>query len=35
MMGVSGLVGDPGVPSRNPPMPPVSLGKTGTFMAAR
>ncbi len=33
MMGVSGLGGDPGVPSRNPPMPPISLGKTGTRYA--
>ncbi len=31
MMGVSGLLGDPGVPPRNPPMPPVPLGKTGTI----
>jgi choline dehydrogenase-like flavoprotein len=29
MMGVSGLAGDPGVPSRDPPMPPIPLGKTG------
>jgi choline dehydrogenase-like flavoprotein len=33
MMGVSGLAGDPGVPSRNPPMPPIPLGKTGTRYA--
>src|SRR5258708_2250520 len=31
MMGVSGLLGDPGVPPRNPPMPPIPLGKTGTL----
>ncbi len=30
MMGVSGLAGDPGVPPRHPPMPPIGLGKTGT-----
>ena len=30
MMGVSGLAGDPGVPERNPPMPPLGLGKSGT-----
>ena len=30
MVGVSGLAGDPGVPSRNPPMPPIPLGRTGT-----
>src|SRR5277367_3923663 len=29
MMGVSGLAGDPGVPARDPPMPPIPLGKTG------
>ena len=33
MMGVSGLAGDPGVPPRNPAMPPVPLGKTGTRYA--
>ena len=26
MMGVSGLAGDPGVPERNPSMPPLGLG---------
>ena len=30
MMGSSGLAGDPGVPSRQPPMSPIPLGKTGT-----
>ena len=30
MVGVSGLVGDPGVPPRHPPMPPIPLGRTGT-----
>ena len=29
MMGSSGLAGDPGVPPRHPPMPPIPLGKTG------
>jgi choline dehydrogenase-like flavoprotein len=29
MMGSSGLEGDPGVPPRHPPMPPIPLGKTG------
>jgi choline dehydrogenase-like flavoprotein len=33
MMGVSGLIGDPGVPPRNPPMPPVPLGRTGVRYA--
>ncbi len=33
MMGVSGLAGDPGVPPRHPPMPPIALGKTGTRYA--
>ena len=33
MMGVSGLAGDPGVPERNPPMPPLGLGKSGTRFA--
>lgn len=33
MMGVSGLAGDPGVPERNPPMPPLPLGKSGTHFA--
>ncbi|MFO1024526.1 MAG: GMC family oxidoreductase [Acetobacteraceae bacterium] len=33
MMGVSGLAGDPGVPPRNPPMPPQGLGKSGTQLA--
>ena len=31
MMGASGLEGDPGVPPRYPPMPPLPLGKTGTL----
>ena len=32
MMGVSGLAGDPAYPpDRNPPMPPIPLGKTGTL----
>ena len=35
MMGVSGLAGDPGVPQRNPPMPPLPLGKTGARYAKR
>ncbi len=34
MMGVSGLAGDPGVPPRHPPMPPIGLGKTGTRYAS-
>jgi GMC oxidoreductase len=33
MMGVSDLAGDPGVPPRNPPMPPIPLGKTGARYA--
>jgi choline dehydrogenase-like flavoprotein len=33
MMGVSGLAGDPAYPPRNPPMPPLPLGKTGTRYA--
>jgi choline dehydrogenase-like flavoprotein len=33
MVGVSGLEGDPGVPPRNPPMPPIPLGKTGMVYA--
>lgn len=33
MMGVSGLAGDPAYPPRNPQMPPVPLGKTGTRYA--
>ena len=33
MMGVSGLAGDPGVPPRHPPMPPIALGRTGTRYA--
>ncbi|MGE0225987.1 MAG: GMC family oxidoreductase [Acetobacteraceae bacterium] len=33
MMGVSGLAGDPGVPPRQPTMPPVPLGRTGTRYA--
>src|ERR1700733_3032058 len=32
MMGVSGLAGDPGVPPRNPPMPPLALGRSGTML---
>jgi choline dehydrogenase-like flavoprotein len=31
MMGSSGLEGDPGVPPRHPPMPPIPLGKSGTL----
>jgi len=33
MMGISGLAGDPAYPPRNPPMPPLPLGKTGTRYA--
>ena len=33
MMGVSGLAGDPGVPARDPPMPPIPLGRTGAAYA--
>ena len=33
MMGSSGLAGDPGVPPRNPPMPPLPLGRTSTVYA--
>ncbi len=34
IMGVSGLAGDPAYPpSRNPPMPPLPLGKTGMLYA--
>jgi choline dehydrogenase-like flavoprotein len=33
MMGVSGLAGDPAVPPRNPPMPPLPLGRSGTRFA--
>ncbi len=33
MMGVSGLAGDPGTAPRNPPMPPLPLGRTGTAYA--
>jgi choline dehydrogenase-like flavoprotein len=33
MTGVAGLAGDPGVPPRDPPMPPVALGRTGTRYA--
>ena len=33
MMGSSGLEGDPGVPPRHPPMPPIPLGRTGTHYA--
>jgi choline dehydrogenase-like flavoprotein len=33
MMGVSGLAGDPAVPPRNPPMPPLPLGRSGTRLA--
>src|SRR6201997_3022758 len=32
IMGVSGLAGDPGVPQRNPPMPPLPLGPSGTLL---
>lgn len=31
--GVAGLAGDPGVPLRHPPMPPVPLGRSGTRYA--
>ncbi len=30
MMGVSGLAGDPAYPAKQPPMPPIPLGRTGT-----
>ena len=30
MMGVSGLAGDPAYPAKQPPMPPLPLGKSGT-----
>ena len=33
MMGSSGLAGDPGVPPRHPPMPPLPLGRTATLYA--
>jgi choline dehydrogenase-like flavoprotein len=33
MMGVSGLAGDPAYPPKEPPMPPVPLGKSGTALA--
>jgi choline dehydrogenase-like flavoprotein len=34
MMGVSGLEGDPGTaPGRNPPMPPLALGRSGARLA--
>src|SRR5207244_3077719 len=33
MMGVSGLAGDPAFPPRNPPMPPLPLGRSGTLLA--
>jgi choline dehydrogenase-like flavoprotein len=33
MMGASGLAGDPGVPPRHPPMPPIPLGKSGAVYA--
>ncbi|MBX9698403.1 MAG: GMC family oxidoreductase [Acetobacteraceae bacterium] len=32
--GVAGLPGDPGVPARNPPMPPVPLGRSGAHYGA-
>src|SRR3979490_2141805 len=32
IMGVSGLAGDPGVPSRTPPMPPLPLGRSGAML---
>ena len=32
MMGVSGLAGDPAVPPRNPPMPPLPLGRSGAML---
>jgi choline dehydrogenase-like flavoprotein len=33
MMGVSGLAGDPAYPAKQPPMPPLPLGRTGTRYA--
>jgi choline dehydrogenase-like flavoprotein len=33
MMGVSGLAGDPAYPAKQPPMPPLGLGKSGTRFA--
>ena len=33
MMGVSGLAGDPAYPAKQPPMPPLPLGKSGTRFA--
>jgi choline dehydrogenase-like flavoprotein len=33
MMGVAGLAGDPAYPPRQPPMPPLALGRTGTRYA--
>jgi choline dehydrogenase-like flavoprotein len=33
MMGVSGLAGDPMYPPKNPPLPPVALGKLGETLA--
>jgi choline dehydrogenase-like flavoprotein len=33
MMGVSGLAGDPAFPPRDPPMPPLPLGRSGTRLA--
>src|SRR5579884_1929225 len=32
IMGVSGLAGDPGVPERTPPMPPLPLGRSGALL---
>ncbi len=33
MTGVSGLAGDPAYPPKQPPMPPLGLGKSGTRLA--
>jgi choline dehydrogenase-like flavoprotein len=33
MMGVSGLAGNPKSPPRNPPLPPIALGKVGNALA--
>jgi len=33
IMGVSGLAGDPAYPAKEPSMPPVPLGKSGTVLA--
>ncbi len=34
MMGVAGLAGDPAYPPKQPPLPPVALGRLGETMAA-